>query len=875
MSVTSIDTRESTLLLGREPELETLRRLRAAPERYGSALVLAGPPGIGRTALLAEIARTQDAQVLSARGRRVESDLPFAVLADLVRPLRTQIDALPPALRSALEQALALADGAGPPNPYAVGAATHALLDAAGARRPLLVLVDDVDRADTASVRTLLYALRRLPTGRATVVWAGQDVSGLDAERAGWTLTRLRPLRRAEARRVLAHHGYDVVDRVLDALVEAGGGNPAALLAGAAALGPAQRAGQEPLPPVLPVGERLAAAWAERLAPLDAAARTALTVVAACRHPRAPVLDAALAEAGLALADLDDAERAGLLRAAPDGGYALDDPVLRGFLLYPAARAIRRAAYRALAEVTSGPERAWYRDRESGSADPVTEQPADQFVRAIATLLNSGDAALAARWAEQAGPRTRGDSRLRADLELSRGRAYGCLGLLERARATLAEAADAVRPVDPERADALLVEAVLPATLNGDVHGAQRLVEQFCRPADGALLVRRTHPTALTCDVSALDDLLAAPPRCQDSATRLTLARSCVFAERFGAARTVLDRPGEPTPATLPALLLTRAELDRWTGRWASARAAAVQAGRAAENLGQRHVVGAASAFLAYLEAARGRGQRLAGHVEAAQAAFADSDAGLADVVLSAALGLDALARGDARTAGSHLDAAHARAVEGGITNPSVVPYAADRVEAHLRASDRTAAEKAFEWLVGAAEVSGRGWQRAAAARCAGMLAGTLAEAEEQFARAERFHRRVDTPYELARTLLATGEALRRFRRPAAAREPLLAAERLFRTLSAVPWARRAAAESAATGARAPSGGRASSDRLTPQEHEVATAVARGATNVEAAGALYLSPKTVEAHLTRAYRKLGVRSRAGLAHRLVRDGSIE
>lgn len=875
MTITSIDTRDSALLLGRESERETLRLLRASPEQHGSTLVVTGPPGIGRTALLAEIARADDAQVLSARGRRAESELPFAVLADLVRPLRTQIAALPPALRSALEQALALADGAGPLNSYAVGAATRTLLDAAGARRPLLVLVDDVDRADAASIRTLLFAFRRLPAGRATVVWAGQDVSCLDAERAGWATTVLRPLCRAESRRVVAHHGYDVADRVLDALIEAGGGNPAALLDGAAALRPAQRTGQEPLPPALPVGERLAAAWAERLAPLDAAARTALTLVAACRQPQVAVLDAALAEAGLDLADLDDAERAGLLRPAPDAGYELDNPVLRGVLLHSAPQAMRRTAYRALAAVSSGLERAWYRDRESGFGDPAAEPQAEQFVRAIATLLNSGDAWLAARWAEQTGPRTREDPRLRADLELSRGRAYGCLGLLERARATLSEAAKAVRPVDPERADALLVEAVLPATLNGDVHSAQRIAGQFGRPAEGALLLRRTHPTALTCDVSALDDLLAGPPLCPDSATRLTLARSCVFAERFGAARTVLDRPGEPTPATLPALLLTRAELDRWNGCWASARAAAVQASRAAKNLGQRHVVGAASAFLAYLEAACGREQRLAGHVEDAQAAFADSDAGLADVVLSAALGLDALARGDARTAASHLDAAHARAVEGGITNPSVVPYAADRVEAHLRVGDRPAAEKAFEWLAGAAEVSGRGWQLAAAARCAGMLAGTLAEAEEQFARAARFHQPADIPYELARTLLATGETLRRFRRPAAAREPLLAAERLFRTLSAVPWARRAATESAATGARASSGGWEPSERLTPQELEVATSVARGATNAEAAGALYLSPKTVEAHLTRAYRKLGVRSRTGLALRLARDGSLE
>ncbi|MFI5952764.1 LuxR C-terminal-related transcriptional regulator [Cryptosporangium sp. NPDC051539] len=885
----SVTRTERPAPVGREPELELLRT-------PGGTVVVTGPPGIGRTVLLAHVAATAGGPVLAARGRPSERDLPFVVLADLLQPLRTSLAALPDAQRTALESAFALASSGTAPNPYAVGVATHALL----ARGPLTLLIDDVDHADTESIRTLLFALRRLPAGRVTVVWAGRDVSCLDAGRAGWPVVTLGPLGRAEARRALAQHGYDVTERVLDALLDVGGGNPAALLDAAAGLRSAQRAGQEPLPPVLPVGDRLRAAWAERLAALDAQARSALTLVAACRHPGLDLLDAALADAGLDLADLGDAERAGLLRLTPDAGYELDSPVLRSVLLHTAPVAVRREVFRALAAVTPEPERTWYLSRAgdlSSVGDPngtgylsrtgptPAERSSGQLVGTVAELLDGGDAWLAARWAEQTALRTPADPRLRADLELYRGRAYGCLGLLERSRSTLVEAADAVRPVDPERAEVLLTEAVLAATLNADVPAALRITGRFApEPVPPLVLARRTHPVALTLDVAEHDDVLDAAlrsPNRPDPATRLTLARSCVAAERFADARRVLDRPaGAESAATLPLLLLTRAELDRWTGHWASARAGALQAGRLAGNLGQRHAAGAASAFLAHLEAACGRAARLREHVEQAQAAFADADAGLADVVLSAALGLDALARGDAATAVSHLDAAHTRAIDGGITNPSVVPFAADRVEAHLRAGDRASAEKALEELVGAAAVSARGWQRAAAARCAGLLAGIPGDAEEQFRRAERLHRQQDTPYELARTLLGYGEALRRFRRPAAAREPLLEAERLFRTLSAAPWARRAAAELAASGARpvtaAPLAGSPGVGAvLSPQELEVATTVARGATNAEAAAALYLSPKTVEAHLTRAYRKLGLRSRAELARRLSRDGTLE
>jgi DNA-binding NarL/FixJ family response regulator len=127
-------------------------------------------------------------------------------------------------------------------------------------------------------------------------------------------------------------------------------------------------------------------------------------------------------------------------------------------------------------------------------------------------------------------------------------------------------------------------------------------------------------------------------------------------------------------------------------------------------------------------------------------------------------------------------------------------------------------------------------------------------------------------PFEQARTLLCEGEALRRARRPAASRPPLRHALAIFNGLGARPWAARAMTELDATGARGSVPNEASAsalDSLSPQELQVARAVARGLNNVEAAAALFVSRKTVEAHLTRVYRKLGVRSRTELTRLLI------
>jgi len=155
--------------------------------------------------------------------------------------------------------------------------------------------------------------------------------------------------------------------------------------------------------------------------------------------------------------------------------------------------------------------------------------------------------------------------------------------------------------------------------------------------------------------------------------------------------------------------------------------------------------------------------------------------------------------------------------------------------------------------------------------RCAGLVAPDV-EFDLHFERALVLHQQRPMPFERARTELCWGERQRRAGERRRSREPLSHALETFEDLRAAPWAERARSELKATGVTLqrrsdPAG----SNRLTVQELRVARVIAVGATVREAAAELFLSPKTIEAHLTRAYRKLGVRNRAELVRALARD----
>ena len=163
------------------------------------------------------------------------------------------------------------------------------------------------------------------------------------------------------------------------------------------------------------------------------------------------------------------------------------------------------------------------------------------------------------------------------------------------------------------------------------------------------------------------------------------------------------------------------------------------------------------------------------------------------------------------------------------------------------------------------AEATGSGWALPLAERGLALTAAGDEEAEARFAAALALHERHRRALDRARTELLAGERLRRARRKAEARAPLRAALEAFEDAGALGPRDGAREELRAAGESAPRRGGRPLDRLTPQELQVARLVARGASNRDAAAALYLSPRTVEYHLHKVFRKLGVHARAELA----------
>jgi DNA-binding CsgD family transcriptional regulator len=212
------------------------------------------------------------------------------------------------------------------------------------------------------------------------------------------------------------------------------------------------------------------------------------------------------------------------------------------------------------------------------------------------------------------------------------------------------------------------------------------------------------------------------------------------------------------------------------------------------------------------------------------------------------------------------------------MNNPNVVPMAGDLAEALARVEERDRSTQILNWLDERARKTGLAYPHAVACRVRGILAIEPEEAQSLFAESLAALDEVGPiPFEQARTLLCSGEATRRNRRPAAARVPLTRALVIFDDLGARPWAARASAELAASGVKdqrftMATTAAARLKELSPQELRVARIAARGQNNSEVAAALFVSRKTVEAHLTRVYRKLGIRSRTELARMLLASG---
>jgi hypothetical protein len=360
------------VLIGRDAERERVERLvRDARTGGGGVLLVHGDPGIGKTALLEHARAVAGGMtVLTARGVESESEIPFAGMWDLLSPVLELRDRLPPAQATALGQALAL-EATGTPARFAVPAAVLGLLGVAAEDGPLVVLVDDVQWLDAPSVEAIVFSARRLHAEGIAMLLGARDGSGRDIDAAGISRMRLEALPPNEAVELLRRtHGDRIGGAVAAGLVEQAAGIPLALVELPRSLSEAQLTGREALPPVLPAGGSLEAAFRSQLAGLTADARSALLVAAAADGGEELVhVRAAIEHLGLAGGALDASEAANVV--AVDGGRVrFRHPLLRAAAYHAAAPSERRAAHRALAETAPpGPPRG------PGTSRPASAPP--------------------------------------------------------------------------------------------------------------------------------------------------------------------------------------------------------------------------------------------------------------------------------------------------------------------------------------------------------------------------------------------------------------------------------------------------------------------------------------------------------------------
>ena len=229
-------------------------------------------------------------------------------------------------------------------------------------------------------------------------------------------------------------------------------------------------------------------------------------------------------------------------------------------------------------------------------------------------------------------------------------------------------------------------------------------------------------------------------------------------------------------------------------------------------------------------------------------------------------LGFLDLSLGDAAAALGYLERAWEIRDSVSVLEPGFRLELADTLEALIAVGELAEAERKLVTWEQRARALDRSWALAITARCRALLLaaqGDLVGAQAGFERALAEHARTQDPFQHARTLLAQGVTQRRAKQRGAARLTLEQALAIFERLGAPLWAEKARSELARIGGRAPSRG-----ELTEAERRIAALVAEGRTNREVAAALFVTEHTVEGVLTRVYRKLGVRSRTELAHRL-------
>ncbi|MEV4569523.1 AAA family ATPase [Nonomuraea sp. NPDC049419] len=894
------------MLYGRASEQAAIRELiDAARAGRSGGLVLRGEPGIGKSALLAwarrEAAHGEPVRTLGVTGIEAEADLAFAGLVQLVWPMQERIEALP-APQAATLRAVLGEEGTVGGDRFLSGLAVLTLLAEAAEDGPLLCLVDDAQWLDRASADALLFAARRLTAEGVAMLFATREEGFAAAGLPELRLSRLSP---RDAALLLEERGLMPLFR--DEVIADSAGNPLALLEFAAA----RRRHPSAAGP-MPVPERVLASFRSRIGQLPRRTRLMMLTAAAEGRGHLPTLLGAAAALGVGVEDLEEAEKAGLVDVRGNV-ITFRHPLIATAAYQGAPLARRVTVHRALAE-TAVEEGARARHLAAATTSP-DEEVAAQIARAAEHARARVTYAAAAGLYEQAAgltpdPRTRavrlGEA---ASLALSAGQAAQAASLVDEAERLVDDGESLARlagvravvefelgeprlaarvlversaHADPDSAVAMLRTAAGYGWFSGDresIRAAAARLRDLGR-ADPmvvglAHLVEENYAQGLPLLAGfvagaprAVPDLLsggrpAMPVQLDELATHdITMSWASFCAMILGADAAAAELAEAQVArcrrhglvGSLPQVLQDLAGVQVLTGRHRDAEASVAEAVRIARDTGLEQRLPRLNAVLAKVAAIQGDEERCV------QLAAVEPDTG--GVAGIAALSLLDLGLGRYEAALHRLETATRGPLRhaGGL----VVTWSY-QVEAAVRLGEPERAAEPLRRLEKWARAGEQPWAQALAALSRALLTND----EDDYLRALAAHERADRPFERARTEVLYGEWLRRAKRRSDARVPLRSALKTFERLRAAPWVERARAELKATGESSVMAEPTAAnplDRLTSQELQVVRLAADGGTSREIAAQLFLSPRTVEHHLYRAFRKLGIRSRRELGH---------
>ncbi len=903
------------LLLGRDDELARIREFLVRATSGGQAMLVVGDPGIGKTAVLdaaAEEGQARGIKVLRAAGVQFEAEVPFSVLHQLLAPIAAQFKDLSAPHRQALNVALGF-DAGPPPDRLLVCTAALTLVRTASSLAPLLIVVDDVHWLDDSTASVLGFLARRLHG--TPVAFLAAMRTGADGffDHAGLPELELQPLDEVTASQLMMSRFPLLSAPTRRWLLAEAGGSPLALLELPRALHERGSAPASGLAPVVPLGRRLQRVYAPGLAEIPERSRQALLMMALGDSADVRVL-AAHGDGWATLASLAPAERARLL----DLGHgsrrpAFRHPLVRAAVVELATGDQRRRAHRRLADLMSDQpdRRAWHLGAATLKPDEEIAAQLDSAAQAIRKRGEGASAVIALVRASELSPAEHDRARRLAEAAYV---AASVTGDLRDARALLHDA----RHIDRDHAASAEIEIAASFVMlaaDGDVISSCQMLQEALDTAAGRNISPMTaecaaRTAALACHFGQTQDLcealtgslrqfagkslddrgfsstLIADPatspeadldRLDSDIESLThqadpdeivrVARTSMFVDRLPGCRQALHRVAcDALEAGALTSVIHANTLLAWeayqTGRWEEADQLAKAAGELAASRGYELLRWNAQAVTTLVTASRGG---------------PESAISLADEAIrwAAPRGARQLRTGGIHAhvltglAHSDFEAAYHYATE---VSPAgqlaaSTPYALwvilDLVEAAMRTGrgDEAAAHVRAMREGGTAGISPR------LALLSGAAAALIAPDEGSFKLfsmalaadgAERW------PFDVARVHLLYGERLRRNHAMSQSRAHLTAALEGFRRLGATGWEARAAMELRATGQTRPRTYQHGLEALTPQELEIALLAATGLSNKQIGCRLYLSHRTVGAHLYRIFPKLGITSRAAL-----------